>query len=165
MVNVFCCLHGTSVRCQSFVTDSVFRLLHHFSFTAAYLITSQWRWGCDRDFHCSQFIPILLQTLWGTYLPSLTLICTLPTKARNCLVRDHLSILYFFFYFCTMPNSFALDPRIRSLSFSHLLAKLQCQKQMHIVLFQFLWAEAWSEQEFSHCALESFAPGISYPVG
>ena len=108
----------------------------------------------------SSLFLIFLQSLWGTYLSCPTVICTLPTKARNCLVRDHLSILYFL-YFCTMSNPFAPDPRISSFSFSHLLAKLQCQKQMHIVLFQFLWAEAWSEQEFSHCALESFVPGIS----
>lgn len=91
----------------------------------------------------------------------------LPLSSVRCLQRrgtvwwEIIFVFCIFLCFCTIPNPFALDLRIRSFSFSQLLAKLQCQKQMHIVLFQFLWAEAWSEQEFLYCALESFVPDIS----
>lgn len=93
----------------------------------------------------------------------------LPLSSVRCLQRrgtvwwEIIFVFCIFLCFCTIPNPFALDLRIRSFSFSQLLAKLQCQKQMHIVLFQFLWAEAWSEQEFLYCALESLC--LTFPAG
>lgn len=75
-----------------------------------------------------------------------------------------LGIIFLFciiLYVCTIPNWFALDPRIRSFSFPHLSVQVQCQKQMHIVLIQLLGVEAWSEQEFLFSASTSFVPAIS----
>lgn len=90
-------MHGTSVRCQSFVTDSVCRFSCHFAFKTANLITSQQWWGCDRVFHCSQFLLSYFPSVSVRYLPIISH-CHLYAAYKGEELSGERSSLYFVFF-------------------------------------------------------------------